>query len=97
MLDAKGTTMEATNPYAPPDSQFQELAPRASGNKRRTFKWKHLSIAFFLFPIWFVIGGAISLGGTREEAAVDGLLLLLWLSYLGFAVVSGIIRGRARD
>jgi thiosulfate reductase cytochrome b subunit len=89
--------MEATNPYAPPNSLFQERAPRASRSIRRILKWKHLSIAVVLFPIWFVIGGAISLGGTREEAAIDGLLFLLWLGYLGFAVVSGIISGRARD
>jgi thiosulfate reductase cytochrome b subunit len=87
--------MEATNPYAPPASLFQEGS--ALGLNQRILKWKHLPIAIFLFPVWFVIGGAISLGGTREEAAIDGLLFLLWLGYLGFAVVSGIISGRARD
>ena len=87
--------MEATNPYAPPACLFQEGS--ALGINQRILRWKHLPVAIFLFPVWFVIGGAISIGGTREEAAIDGLLFLLWLGYLGFAVVARIITGRPRD
>ena len=45
----------------------------------------------FLFPVWFMIGGAISISGRRVDAAIDVLGFLLLFGYAGTCLLVGVI------
>ena len=60
------------------------------------FSWTfHLILAVLFVPVWFVLGGAIALGGSPQEMAIDAVGGLISLLYLGFAFIR-TARGLAR-
>jgi len=86
--------MEFINPYAPPETQ----EPRRSlaDWEMRLSAWHHLAIAIALLPVWFLIGGAISIGGSETEILIDSLGFLALFGYGGIALLVGILRSILR-
>lgn len=81
--------METINPYAPPDTRATGSGPVEG----KTRLWsRHVTIPLVLFPLWFVIGGAISMGGSRIEGLIDALGFLALFGYAGSALLIGILR-----
>ncbi len=81
--------METINPYAPPKSR----APGAGATEMKNRVWSgHLTLGLVLLVVWFFVGGAISIGGSRIESAIDGLGFLVVFAYMGIALLIGILR-----
>ena len=73
--------METITPYAPPETH----APGAGASETKKRQWlRHPAVAFFLFPVWFVIGGAISIGGSKIQGDIDALGFVVLFGYAEF-------------
>jgi len=80
--------MENVNPYETPDTPQKPDRRQRKMSRRRIFSWQfHLVLALLLFPVWFLVGGAIAIGGSSREMAIDGAGWLVCLLYLAFALV----------
>ena len=64
-------------------------SPRAQGRTPSTGPsrslWRFFICSAFFYPVWFVVGGAISIGGSEWEGMVDAALLM---SVVGASVVT---------
>jgi len=81
--------MEIINPYAPPETHVSET--RSHEGKGISW-WYHFVIATFLLPVWFFVGFAISIGGSRSEMLIDLYGFVAILGYAGFAFLFGVVR-----
>jgi len=80
--------MASINRYSPPETRDSEDFP----TKGKSPWWLcHLLIVAFLFPAWFMIGGAISISGRPIDVAIDGLGFLLLFGYAGICLLVGVI------
>jgi len=46
-------------------------------------------IGYAFLGIWFFIGGVISIGGSRIEAAIDGLGFVIGFAYVILSALAG--------
>ena len=80
------------NPYAAPSEAEAKSDARAD---RPLFgvrhPWRHLVYACLWFVVAFMLGGALSIGGSREEAFLDGLLLMSGVTYFAVAIVLSVV------
>ncbi len=68
------------NPYTSPRAHGRAPASRPGRSP-----WRFFICSAFFYPVWFIVGGAISIGGAEDEAIVDAAL---FLSVLGGSVVT---------
>ena len=65
-------------------------SPRSPASRRCPSPWRFFFCSALFYPLWFVVGGAISIGGSEREAMVEGRLSEWWQSLRARNVDSGI-------
>lgn len=84
--------MTMKNPYDPPEVQA-EAQPQQDKERKMPFWQRHLLVAIGLFPLWFMVGGPIAIGGSPTDQAIDSVGWLICFLYLAFALLAGVVTG----